>query len=182
MKNKLYTILTILLITMLTTSPVFARGAIKLSEVTFSLGSLIATGFASGLGNTDVTLVLDASGEAHITCINYGGNTVPGQSYPKIDAVGTQSLAGGDPRSKNGRTPFNTETDDPEFVAWDAAGCPNSNWAGHIDAIFWTGGTISVYPGLYIDLNNRPTALLVQPFACDPSLQTETSVSCWLVK
>jgi len=182
MKKKRYAMLTVLMVIMLTSSPAFARGAIKLSNVEFSLGSLVSTGYASGLGNQDVTFVLDASGEAHVTCINYGGNTVPGQSYPKIDAAGTQSLSGDDPRSKNGRTPFDTETDDPKYVAWDAAGCPNPNWVGYIEDIFWTGGTISVYPGLNIDLDNRPPALLVQPFVCDPSLQTETSVSCWLVE
>ena len=78
MKNKLSIVLTLLLIATLSTSTVFAGGAVKLSNVTFGLGSLIASGFASGLGNTDVTVVLDASGVPAVTCVNYGGNAVPG--------------------------------------------------------------------------------------------------------
>lgn len=145
MKNKLTIALTVLLILMLGTSTVFAGGAVKLSNIQFSLGSLIASGFASGLGNTDVTIVLDASGIPVVTCVNNGGNSAPGQSYPKISATGQQTLDGDDPIRKNGRSPFITETDDPETISWDEAGCPNSNWTGHIDFIFWTEATISVY-------------------------------------
>jgi hypothetical protein len=145
MKNKSSIVLTVLLISMLVTSTVFAGGAVKLSNIQFSLGSLIASGFASGLGNTDVTVVLDASGVPAIMCVNYGGNSAPGQSYPKISATGQQTLDGDDPIRKNGRSPFLTETDDPETISWDEAGCPNSNWTGHIDFIFWTDATISVY-------------------------------------
>lgn len=145
MKNKLSMMLIVLLITALTSSTVFAGGAVKLSGVSFNLGSLIATGYASGLGNTDVTIVLDASGIPAVTCTNYGGNDVPGQSYPKVSASGQQTLLGNDPLRKNGRSSFFTETDDPETIPWDAAGCPNPNWTAHIDFIFWTNATISVY-------------------------------------
>lgn len=145
MKHKSSIVLTVLLISMLFTSTVFAGGAVKLSNVQFGLGSLIATGFASGLGKTDVTVVLDASGIPAVTCVNYGGNAAPGQSYPKVSATGQQTLLGNDPIRKNGRSPFFTETDDPETISWSEAGCPNPNWTGYIDFIFWTDATISVY-------------------------------------
>ena len=145
MKKKLYSIMAMLLIASLFTSTVSAGGAVRLTNIKFSLGSLIANGYASGLGNTDVTVVLDASGIPAITCTNYGGNDVPGQSYPKVSASGQQTLLGNDPIRKNGKAAFFTETDDPETLAWDVAGCPNSNWTGHIDFIFWTNATISVY-------------------------------------
>ena len=145
MNKRLFSVLAVLLIATMVISPVSAGAAVKLSGVQFSLGSLIASGYASGLGNTDVTVVLDGSGIPVITCTNYGGNDVPGQSYPKVTATGTQNLDGDDPLRKNGRSPFLTETDDPETIAWDKAGCPNSNWTGRIDFIFWTDAKISVY-------------------------------------
>jgi hypothetical protein len=175
MKKKLYAILTVLLITMMITSPVFARGAIKLSGVTFDLGSLIATGYAGGLGNTDVTIVLDASGIPAITCTNYGGNDAPGQSYPKISAVGQQTLLGNDPLRKNGKAAFFTETDDPETIPWDVAGCPNSNWTAHVDFIFWTDATILVY-------DTATNVLLAsQDYTCITT-RDPASVSCTAVK
>ena len=173
MKKKLYTLLVTLLITVLTTTPVFARGAIKLTNISFSLGSLIATGYAGGLGNTDVTVVLDASGIPVITCTNYGGNNVPGQSYPKVSATGLQTLLGNDPLRKNGKAKFNTETVDPETIPWNEAGCPNSNWTGHIDFILWTDATISVY-------DTATNALLTkQNYSC-VTTQNPASVSCTL--
>jgi hypothetical protein len=175
MKNKLYMVLIVLLIATLTSSTVFAGGAVKLSGYSFSLGSLIATGYASGLGNTDVTVVLDASGIPAVTCTNYGGNDVPGQSYPKVSATGQQTLLGNDPLRKNGKAAFFTETDDPETLSWDVAGCPNSNWTGRIDFIFWTDATISVYS------TSTGTLLASQAFTCTTT-RYPASVSCTPVK
>ena len=145
MKKKILSFLSIFLITAFLASPVSAGPGIKLSGVQFSLGSLIAQGFASGLGNTDVTIKLVGSGIPVISCTNNGGNAVPGQSAPKISATGQQTLPGNDPLRKNGKSPFLTETEDPGVLAWDVAGCPNPNWTGHIDFIFWTEAVISVY-------------------------------------
>ena len=61
MKKKFLSMLTVFLLTTLMTSTVAAGGNVRLSSVQFRLGSLIAEGFASGLGNTDVTVVLNAS-------------------------------------------------------------------------------------------------------------------------
>lgn len=171
MNKRLFSILAVLLMTALITSTASASGNIKLSGVSFSLGSLIAKGYASGLGSTDVTVVLDASGIPAITCINPGGNDVPGQSYPKVSATGEQTLLGDDPIRKNGKAPFFTETDDPEFIAWDAAGCPSSNWTGHIDFIFWTNATISVYS------TSTGTLLKKQNYTCTTT-RNPASVSC----
>jgi hypothetical protein len=144
MRKRLLSLLSALLAVTLLASPVSAGRGIGFSA-SFSLGSLIAEGFATGVGKTDVTFVLDAVGIPAITCINNGSNSVPGQSSPKIFATGRQNVLGSDPRIKNGRTPFRTETDDPDTLAWDLAGCPNSNWIGHVDFIFWTDATISIY-------------------------------------
>jgi hypothetical protein len=144
MKNRLISLFSVLLIATLLVSPVSAGRGIGFSS-TFSLGSLIAEGIATGVGQTDVTFVLDAFGPADITCVNSGSNAVPGQSAPRLSATGRQNVPGSDPRTKNGRTPFRTETDDPETVAWDVGGCPNANWIGRVDFIYWTNATISIY-------------------------------------
>jgi hypothetical protein len=145
MKKKFFSLLSMLLVAAFLTSPASAGPGIKLSGVQFSLGSLIAKGYASGLGNQDVTVVLDASGIPVVTCTNQGGNEAPGRNPSRVSAVGDQFLPGSDPLRKNGRSPFLTETDDPETLPGDVAGCPNANWTGHIDFILWTDATVSVY-------------------------------------
>ncbi len=173
MKKRILSLLSALLVASLLVSPVSARPGIGLSGVSFSLGSLIAKGDVRGLGNDDVTMVLEASGEnAQISCINNGGTVVPGQSSPKINAVGTQNLAGNDPLRKNGKAPFDTETSD--FISWDLAGCPNSNWVGHLDFAFWTEATITVHEGFN---NPNGSVLLTQVYTCFTTQNPDT-VSC----
>jgi hypothetical protein len=118
---------------------------------------------------------LDGEGIPAITCVNNGTNTVPGQSYPKISAVGEQTLLGSDPNRKNGKISFFTETDDPETLPWDVAGCPNPKWTGHIDFIFWTAATITVY-----DLNTG-AMLATQKYTCNTTRYPAT-VSCTPVR
>lgn len=175
MNKRLFSILAVLLIATMVISPVSAGAAVKLSGVSFSLGSLIADGYASGLGNTDVTVVLDASGNAAITCTNYGGNDVPGQSSPKVYASGIDILPGNDPIRKNGRSLFKSETVDPETVSWDVAGCPNPNWTGRIDFIFWTDATISVYS------TSTGALLTSKTYTCNTT-RYPASVTCTEVK
>lgn len=145
MKPKILSLLIVLLLVTLLVTPVSAGPGIGLKDVQFSLGSLIANGTLTGLGKQDVTVVIDAAGIPAITCTNNGSNDVPGQSFPKISASGRESLPGNSPIRKNGKSPFSVETVDPVYLPWDAAGCPNSNWTGRIDFIFWTHATISVY-------------------------------------
>lgn len=173
MKNKAFSLLLTMLLVILMVSHVSAGPGIGLRSVQFSLGSLIADGFVTGLGNTDVTIVLDATGErADVSCINNGGSVVPGQSSPKIDAVGIDSLAGDDGNRKNGKAPFTTETSD--FIPWYLAGCPNSNWVGQIDFVYWTGATLTVRQGF-----NNPDGpiLLTQKYTCVTNRDPD-SVSC----
>jgi len=174
MNKKLFTIMTVLLITVLTTSPV-AAGAVGLRRIEIKLGSLIATGLATGLGTTDVTLVLEGSGPADILCINHGKNTVPGQSYPKVTATGDQTLAGNDPTRKNGSARFNTVASTDEPLAWDVAGCPNANWVGQIDFVYWENVTISVYEGA--DPNNLGPRLAQLKYTCVTTRDPDT-ITC----
>ena len=171
MKKKLFAVVSGLMLTILVFSTAFAGGGVKLSSVTFSLGSLIAKGNVSGIGNTDVTMVLDASGIPAIVCTNGGGNQVPGQSSPKVTAEGSQKLLGNDPLRKNGKAAFGVETLPPPPLTWDQAGCPNSNWTAQIVFVYWTNAVISVYD------STTQALLLKQNYTCTT---TNTTVSCTL--
>jgi hypothetical protein len=171
MKNRVSSLLIATLLVILLVSPVSAGPGIGLSGVKFSLGSLIADGFVTKLGNTDVTVVLEASGIPAVTCTNFGRNDVPGQSSPKITATGQQSLDGDRDFTKNGKAPFDVETVDPVSLPWNVAGCPNANWTGRIDFIYWTNATISVY-----DIATN-TLQVKQNYTCTTT-RSPASVSC----
>lgn len=169
MNKKLFALVSGLVLAILVFSTAFAGGGVKLSSVTFSLGSLISKGYVSGIGNTDVTMVLAASGIPAITCFNNGSNPVPGQSSPKVTAQGSEYLPGNSSLRKNGKALFGVETQPPAPLTWDQAGCPNSNWTAQITFVYWTNATISVYDTVTGGL------LLTQNYVCNT---TDTSVSC----
>jgi hypothetical protein len=170
MRRQLFLILSSLLILSLVTTTAGAGGSVKLSGVSFSLGSLIANGTLTGLGATDVNVILDASGYPVVTCTNQGGNQAPGQNPPKVSATGLDPLFGTDPVRKNGKSPFGVETNDPPpFISATQAGCPNDNWTATIDFVFWTNATITVK-----SISTGAT-LLKKDYTCTTTL---TSVSC----
>jgi len=161
-----------MLVTMLTSSTAFAAGGLKFRNIDFNLGSLIATGLVTGLGNTDVTIVLEGSGPADILCVNNGTNIVPGQSSPKVTATGEQLLDGDNDYDKNGRASFNTVASTDEPLPWDEAGCPNSNWVGKIDFVYWDAVTISVYSTSTGDL------LAQQKYKCVTTRYPSPTITC----
>jgi hypothetical protein len=171
MKIKVSSLLLAMLLVILVVSPVSAGPGIGLSGVKFSLGSLIADGFVTKLGSTDVTVVLDASGIPAVTCTNNGKQDVPGQSSPKISASGQETLNGNRDFTKNGKSPFSVETVDPVSLPWNAAGCPNANWSARIDFVYWTNATLSVY-----DVATN-TLQLKQNYTCTTT-RNPASVSC----
>lgn len=146
MKKYVFSLLSVMLILVLLTTPAGAGGGIKLSSA-FTLGSLIDTGFATGLGKTDWRIELDASGTAAVTCINNGSNPAPGQSSPKIEGKGTQDIPSTQV-TKNGKAYFTVEAVPPEelnpIISWDAGGCPNSNWTAMISFVFWNHAFVYV--------------------------------------
>ena len=172
MKRKITSLITALFAAILITSTVFA-GSIRFSNVTFQLGSLIANGTLTGLGNQDVRVLLEASGFPQVTCTNNGGNQAPGQNPPKVSADGEQLLFGFDLTRKNGKSPFGVETVDPVVVDAVTYGCPNATWTATIDFIYWTEATIRVY-----DLETNEF-LRSQDYTCTTTLN---SVSCTAVK
>ena len=161
--KKTISVLYAFLASILITTSALAGGSVKLSSVTFSLGSLIANGTLTGLGNSDVTVVLYAKGIPEITCTNYGNSDVPGQSSPMVSASGRQVLPGNNPLRKNGKSPFGVETYNPSLT-WDEAGCPNSNWSARVDFVFWTEATL----GIHLGFNNPDGPILAsQNYTCE---------------
>ncbi|HUG33348.1 MAG TPA: hypothetical protein VMJ90_01160 [Anaerolineales bacterium] len=145
MTRKLFSFVAVLLAMVLTTSTAAAGGNVKLSGIQFSLSSLVASGFASGLGNTDVTVVLDAAGIPDVTCTNSGSNQAPGQNPSRVSALGAQYLIH-ENYTKNGRSPFSVETEEPQpGLTAKQLGCPNNNWTASIDFVYWTEATLSVF-------------------------------------
>jgi uncharacterized membrane protein len=146
MKRKLIVSIVILSLMSLMTTVVLARSSksLNLQDVSFSLGSLIATGDATGLGSEDTEVTLKASGTAVIICMAPGsGNEAPGQN-PKVSATGSTLILAGD-IDQNGRGSFLTETDAPTGPKTaKAAGCPNNNWDFRVDFVFWDHATITV--------------------------------------
>jgi hypothetical protein len=175
MKKKVLAGFYAFLVSVLLTTSALAGAAIKLSSVTFTLGSLVAKGTLSGLGKTDtIRVALVASGRADITCINLGGTAVPGQSSPRLTAIGHQNLTGINDLPKNGKTPFAVETGQPLPVVWYEAGCQNSNWIGYVDFIYWDEATLTVQ-----DIATD-TVLLEQKYTCTTT-RFPAFVSCTAV-
>ena len=171
MKKKILSLLSILLVATLLTSPVSAGGAVGLKSVTLRPGSLIATGVFTGLGGytEGVNVILAANGIAVVTCTNQGGNQAPGQN-PNVSASGDQSVGPQD-ITKKGTAPMDV-TAKPGPITGTEGGCPNDNWNAQIVDVLWTNATISVYDTATNDL------LLEKNYICDPTKQTSTSVSC----
>jgi hypothetical protein len=145
MKMKVLSVFYAILASILLSTSALAGPAIKLSSVTFELGSLIAKGTLTGIGNTDtIRVVLVASGPADIICTNPGSNDVPGRSSPRLSAIGQQELTGGDGLPKNGKTPFEVETAAPPPVPWYEAECPNASWTAYVDFIYWNEATLII--------------------------------------
>ena len=167
MRRTLNTIFIVLVVASLTTSSVFAAG-FHLSAG-FHLGSLIAEGFASGLGRTDVMVFLDATGDPVVLCASPGGNLAPGQNPPKVSAHGNQFLDGTDPLRKNGRSPFSVETGDTELSGREG-GCPNNKWTADVVFVFWTDATLTL-----TDLDGN--VLVEQNYTCVTTRDPDT-VSC----
>ena len=178
MKKKLYTILMMLMVAMLVVTPVFARGAIKLSG-SFGVGSIHFSGYATGVGGYQdgITLEILGIGIPEVTCTNQGGNESPGQNPSKVTVGGEQFISPDqiEATTKKGKTPVNVSADESVLVITGTqGGCPNDNWTATITSIVWTGAVINVYDGL----NTSGTLLQTFEFVCDPALQVGDTLSC----
>ncbi len=104
--------------------------------------TLTASGELSGLGNGDVLVTMTAEADVTSTCTNQGGNQAPGQNPAPITVEG--SLAIPEEEVKNGNTPFEVITLEPETIIPGAPDCPNTNWTEEIDDLAFTSAIITV--------------------------------------
>ena len=101
--------------------------------------TLTATGSVAGLGNEDVTVILNADGTATIICTNPAGNVAPGQTKD-VTVSGEQTITD----VKNGRVNFNVTTEEPVAPA-DA--CPNKKWTASVTNVQFNSATLIVQQG-----------------------------------
>jgi hypothetical protein len=176
MNKRLYPILAVLLIAVLSTSSVVAGGNIKLSASVRSGSPLQANGTMTGLGGyrTGVTVVLTGTGTPIVSCTNQGGNESPGQNPAKITVGGTQFIQSTD-IDENGKAIVSVVTEPaPEVLPGKQGGCPNNNWTANVLGIDWTKATILV--------TNTATGakLLFQEYTCAPN-PGDSGYTCTLV-
>jgi hypothetical protein len=101
---------------------------------------LALTGKLAGLGEGDITVLVDAVGVAEIECRNPGGNVAPGQDTA-ISASGSVTL----PSAKNGQLVFTVLTLAP--VVPNTPTCPNSQWTAEVVDVAFSGGSVTVFQG-----------------------------------
>jgi hypothetical protein len=104
--------------------------------------SLTAAAELAGLGNGDVLVSLEAQADVTATCSNRGGNQPPGQNPAPVSVAGAVAIP--EEEIKNGNTPFNVETQEPETPIPGAPDCPNRNFTEDIVDLAFTEATITV--------------------------------------
>jgi hypothetical protein len=139
MKRRIYTLATVLLISMLAISPVYAGGV----SIKIGLGSITADGYAWGFGK-DAIVTLKGEGVPLVACYTPGNaNPAPGQNPPRVKASDSQFAT--DNWLGKGKFGVNLEAD-ADVTGMSAAdlGCPNNNWTAELVFVLWDKATILV--------------------------------------
>lgn len=108
---------------------------------------LHADGKLAGLGSTDSTVIIEATGIPVVTCTNKGDNQAPGQNPPNVTTSGEQQI-GTTQITKNGSAEIDVTTELPSSsLPGSQMGCPNDNWTATIVGIQFTHATVSIVQG-----------------------------------
>ena len=152
-------------------APAASGGNVNLSQVQFSLGSLIATGSVTGVGgySAGIRVELAATGTPVVTCTSPGGKQAPGRNPSRISAAGTE-FVGPQDITKKGKAPLSV-TAETTSITGRQGGCPNDSWKAEIVFVFWTSATISIYDA-------ATGALLLRTNYVCTTIRFPPSVSC----
>jgi hypothetical protein len=101
---------------------------------------LVVSGKLAGLGEGDITILVNAAGLAATECTNPGSNVAPGQDIT-VESTGSVTL----PAAKNGNLVFSVATATPIVPNYPT--CPNPQWTAGVTDVAFTGGTITVLQG-----------------------------------
>jgi hypothetical protein len=169
MKRRIYTLATVLLISMLAISPAYAGGV----SIKIGLGSITAEGTAWGFGK-DAVITLDGAGIPVVACYAPGNsNPAPGQNPPKVYATDSQSAT--DYWLGKGKFGVNLEADaDVSGMSAKDLGCPNDNWTAEVVFVLWDSATISV-------VNAKGDLQYQQNYSCVTTYNPNT-ISCSVVE
>jgi hypothetical protein len=110
--------------------------------------TLSSTISLAGLGNQDVTIILDAEGTPTTVCQNPGSKeTEPAGQNPANFDIPAGSLTIPSSQIKNGNLTVSLATLQPADPTAQEAGCPNANWDAEITDVAFTSATITVIQG-----------------------------------
>jgi hypothetical protein len=179
MKKKLFSILTVFLLTTMLTSTVSAGGNIKLSGAPTSRSPLHLDGYLTGVGGykQGVTLELIGFGIPTTLCTNPAGNEAPGQNPPKIQASG-EDFIGPQDIQKNGKAEVHVVAADlvGTSLPGQQGGCPNNSWSATITSVAWVEAIVEV-------TNNTNGAVLLHlEYTCFPAPGVPGAYDCKLVQ
>ena len=147
----------------------------------FGLGSLIATGWVAGIGNSDVDVTLTATGSTYANCENPGGRQAAGRNPIYVETSVSVTWSSDDNGRVNGtlQTPDVTLADAGVSPTPKSAGCPNGNWTVvnlDDDKMDWTGANITV-----VSNDGSGDVYFDQDYSCDTTHDANgyaTDVDC----
>ena len=148
MHKKLKSILLALLVGAVVVPLIYAASVhFKGGNPSFSdQGTTLKTCFSlAGLGNGDVTIIVNTTGSATTLCTNQGGNTAPGQNKTPVKPSGQATIPSTE--IKNGNLSTCVTTTPPPSPTAAEAGCPNSNWSTSITDVQFATATVTVIQG-----------------------------------
>jgi hypothetical protein len=151
--NKKHRLLGAAIVALIAVPLVYAANVHFKRDPTFTdQGTTLRACFSlAGLGNQDVTITLNTSGEATTFCISPGGNQAPGQNKTPVHPSAQISIPATE--IKNGSLSVCVTTQPPPTPGAREAGCPNNHWSTRLESVDFTTAQIIVQQGGNVVLN-----------------------------